>query len=96
MFPFVSFDFTIANDMIRTGATGYIGGSVLTKIISHFPDLEISALSRSTTQEFSDKYAHVNIIKGTFNDFDVIEKASSNSDIIIRKFATSSFLSFIW
>jgi hypothetical protein len=75
----------IANDF-STGATGYIGGSVLTKIVSQFPDIEISALSRSTSQEFSEKYPHVTIVKGTFDDYEVIEKASSKSDIIIRRF----------
>jgi len=67
-----------------TGATGYIGGSVLTKIIPQFPDLEITALLRSTTQEFLDKYPDVKIVKGTFDDYQVIEKASAESDIIIR------------
>lgn len=69
-----------------TGATGYIGGSVLEALLKeHGSNLEVSALLRSPSQEFASRYSSVNIIKGSFDDFDIIENAASESDIIIRE-----------
>jgi nucleoside-diphosphate-sugar epimerase len=70
----------------RTGATGYIGGSVLNKLLERQPQLHITALLRSPSSAFSAKYSSVKVIKGSFDDFDVIEKAAYESDIVIRKF----------
>ncbi|KAL7904431.1 hypothetical protein GGI35DRAFT_472376 [Trichoderma velutinum] len=67
-----------------TGATGFIGGSVLNKIIATYPDLDITALLRTPTSAFAAKYPNVKVAKGSFDDFDVIEKAAQDADITIH------------
>ena len=69
----------------RTGATGFIGGSVLEKLIKEFPELEITALLRKPVPEFKQRYPKVKIVLGDFDSFDVIEKAASEADIVIRE-----------
>jgi nucleoside-diphosphate-sugar epimerase len=73
---------------ISTGATGYIGGSVLNKIIETYPQVEISALLRAPSDEFVSRYPKVAIVKGTFDDSDIIANAAQNADIVIRKHET--------
>ncbi len=68
-----------------TGATGYIGGSVLEKILTEFPQLQITALLRSSSSEFKNRYPNVKIVLGDFDSFDVIEKAASEADIVVRE-----------
>ncbi len=46
-----------------TGATGVIGGSVLEGIVRKFPDLEIRALLRTASAEFTGRYTDVEIDK---------------------------------
>lgn len=72
-----------------TGATGYIGGSVLESLIAKFPDLEITALLRSPSQEFKERYPKVKIVKGDFDAFGVISGAAQDADIVIRTKAPS-------
>jgi hypothetical protein len=74
-----------ANGFFRTGSTGYIGGSVLSKLVATHSNIEITALQRSPSQEFTEKYPKITIVKGTFDDFKVIENAARNSDIVLRK-----------
>jgi hypothetical protein len=68
-----------------TGATGYIGGSVLESVVKAFPSLQITALLRSTSDEFTSRYPQVRIIKGDFDAFELIEKAAHEADIVLRK-----------
>ena len=79
---------SIAEDHVSlsssTGATGYIGGSALNKVIELYSDLEITALLRSPTEAFTKRYPQVKIVKGTFHELELIEKASEEADIIIR------------
>jgi nucleoside-diphosphate-sugar epimerase len=67
-----------------TGGTGYIGGSVLEGIYKTYPDLEITALLRSERADFTERYPNVKVVVGTFDDFDIIEKAANEADIVIR------------
>ncbi|KAL8381578.1 hypothetical protein RB595_005725 [Gaeumannomyces hyphopodioides] len=67
-----------------TGATGYIGGTVLAQVVETFPDLEITALMRRPDDKFVSHYPSVKIIQGTFDDFDIIDQASQAADIIIH------------
>ena len=69
----------------RTGSTGYIGGSVFEKIIQTYPDLKITALVRSPSDEFKSRYPNVKIVLGDFDSYDVIETAASKADIVIRQ-----------
>ncbi|KAK2802266.1 hypothetical protein FQN50_007447 [Emmonsiellopsis sp. PD_5] len=67
-----------------TGATGYIGGSVLEAIVHKYPSLQISALLRSVSPEFKERYPTVQVVNGTFDDGDIIAHAAENADIVIH------------
>lgn len=68
-----------------TGATGYIGGSVLSKIVETHPEFQITALMRNATSDFTSKYPNVSVVQGTFDDFEVIENAAQDAEIVIRR-----------
>jgi uncharacterized protein YbjT (DUF2867 family) len=85
-----TFSFALANAHHSTGATGYIGGSVLEAIIKKYTGLHITALLRSPSSEFKSRYPQVNIAIGDFDAFDVIEMASSEADIVIREWIVSA------
>lgn len=69
-----------------TGATGYIGGSVLSGIVrAHGTNLSVTALLRAPSKEFASHYPDVKVVEGSFDSFDVIEKAASEHEIIIRR-----------
>jgi hypothetical protein len=72
----------------RTGATGYIGGSVLEGILKQFPDFRMTALLRSPSAEFKTRYPKMDIVLGDFDAFDVIQKAAAEADIVIRNSTT--------
>ena len=80
----------------RTGATGYIGGSVLEGVQRQFPALQIVALLRSPSEEFRSRYPKIEIVQGNFDAFDLIENTAASADIVIRKkcrpFGTPSVL----
>lgn len=67
-----------------TGATGYIGGSVLEDVVKAYPALELTALLRSTPAEFTSRYPRIKVVKGDFDASDVIEKAAYEADIVLR------------
>lgn len=54
-------------------------------MIKEFPALEITALLRKPLPEFKERYPDVKIVLGDFDSFDVIEKASSEADIVVRE-----------
>ncbi|KAK1238859.1 hypothetical protein MKX08_005920 [Trichoderma sp. CBMAI-0020] len=74
-----------------TGATGYIGGSVLSKIVETHPEFQITALMRNATSDFTARYPNVSVVQGTFDDFEVIETAAQDAEIVIRKPLTLLF-----
>jgi nucleoside-diphosphate-sugar epimerase len=76
---------TPANKASSTGGTGYIGGSVLEAISNEFPTLQITALLRFPSAEFTSRFTNIQVVTGDFDAFDVIEKAAGDADIVIRK-----------
>ncbi|KAN0096703.1 hypothetical protein V8E51_015508 [Hyaloscypha variabilis] len=70
--------------LFMTGATGYIGGSALSAITQKFPALEVTALLRSPSIEFKNRYPRVKIVVGTFDDFNIIKKAALGAEIIMH------------
>ena len=58
---------------------------MLEKVIKVFPELQITALLRKALPEFKERYPKVKIVLGDFDSFNVIEKAASEADIVIRK-----------
>jgi len=70
--------------LFLTGATGYIGGSVLEGVLKEFPDIRITALLRSPSAEFKSRYPNVEIALGDFESSDLIEQSAAEADIVIH------------
>jgi len=68
-----------------TGATGYIGGTVLDRFLSHpsASSWSFSALVRSEEKGKKLKEAGITPILGSLSDLDIIEKAASEADVVI-------------
>ncbi|KAF8841111.1 NAD(P)-binding protein [Paxillus ammoniavirescens] len=67
-----------------TGATGYIGGAVLARLLEHptFPTSEITALVRKADKIPAFDSIGVNTVLGSHNDLELLEKRASQSDVI--------------
>lgn len=78
----------ISGEVQSTGASGYVGGSVLNGLVKSFPGLEVTALVRNEEKASKITAAHPNvkITIGDFNSKNVIEKFAEDSDIVIRTF----------
>lgn len=63
---------------------GYIGGSVLTRLLSTRPDLSISALTRSDAQAAQLTALGVKPIRGSLQDTKVIEEQAALHDIVLN------------
>jgi len=67
-----------------TGATGYIGGSVLERLLDH-PDadtFEITVLVRSPEKAENFKKFGVNPVVGSFNDTQLLEDLTAAADVV--------------
>ncbi|KAE8153197.1 hypothetical protein BDV25DRAFT_137101 [Aspergillus avenaceus] len=69
-----------------TGATGYIGGDVLSQLIAKYPDFTYRVLVRGTEKagQVKARYPSVEIVYGSLDDIPVLETESANADIIIH------------
>jgi nucleoside-diphosphate-sugar epimerase len=74
----------VAYILFRTGSTGYIGGSVLAAITKAHPEYSVTAILRKVSQHYVDAYPRVKTIVGDYDSADILAKAASESDIIIR------------
>lgn len=74
-------------NIFLTGATGYIGGSILTALLQHpnAKNFNITALIRGDNERVN-KLASLNVIPliGTNDSFEVIEKAAQDSHVVIH------------
>jgi hypothetical protein len=69
----------------RTGATGYIGGTLLDTLYARRPELDIRVLLRSVPIGFEEKYPKVHIVHGSYDDFDIVAAAASQANIVLRE-----------
>jgi len=58
----------------------------LESVVKAYPDLDITALLRTVTEEFSSRYPQIHVVQGDFDASEVIEKAASQADIVLRMF----------
>ncbi|KAI6142651.1 hypothetical protein BKA82DRAFT_1003327 [Pisolithus tinctorius] len=69
-----------------TGATGYVGGTVLTRLVDHptFANSEITLLVRpSKKDKISALHSlGLNTVLGSYNDLDILEEQASKADIV--------------
>lgn len=75
--------------LLRTGATGYIGGDALYAVYNKFPDFEYAALVRNSDigAKVAAEYPKIRLVYGTLEDSDVLEAESARADIVIRRFS---------
>ncbi|KAJ7598698.1 hypothetical protein C8J56DRAFT_1092384 [Mycena floridula] len=68
-----------------TGATGYIGGSVLSLLLEHknHAQFDITALVRSENKAHKLKNATgINVVIGSYQDLELVEDLSSKADVV--------------
>ena len=68
-----------------TAATGYIGGTVLDTLVKRHPEYNITVLLRNVPEGFLERYPHVKIVKGDFDDEELVSETASQNDIVIRE-----------
>ena len=71
--------------LLSTAATGYIGGTVLDALVTRHPEYSITALLRTVPDGFAARYPNVRIVRGSFDDTQLIADTAAKNDIIIRK-----------
>lgn len=68
-----------------TGATGYIGGSILARFIDQFPDYNYRALTRSADKANKlNEFKNIEAVLGDNNSSEIIETEAKNADIVIH------------
>ncbi|KAF8425225.1 hypothetical protein EV426DRAFT_636634 [Tirmania nivea] len=69
-----------------TGASGYIGGTVLDTLVKRFPGYHYTVLIRgeSSAEKIQDTYPLIHIIRGDLDSLDLIRKEAAASDIVIN------------
>lgn len=74
----------MALKVFMTGATGFIGGSVLANLLKHPAKFQVTALVRSP--EAAKKLITLNVtpLLGSLDDSELIIKASEETDIVIN------------
>ncbi|KZT27594.1 NAD(P)-binding protein [Neolentinus lepideus HHB14362 ss-1] len=69
-----------------TGATGYIGGTLLKRLLQHenASSFEISTLVRAADKAEKLKALGVQVITGSYSDEDLLEKGAQKADIVFQ------------
>ncbi|KAF2020155.1 NAD(P)-binding protein [Aaosphaeria arxii CBS 175.79] len=70
--------------ILITGGTGYIGGSVLHTLATAHPEWSITALLRTEPSDFSSKYPGVRVVRGTYDDADVLAREAAGADVVVH------------
>ena len=79
--------------------TGYVGGSVLARLISHtgFPTFKITALVRQREKAEKLKELGINAIVGSYKlDLEVLERLAESSHMVINCVRTILFTICAW
>lgn len=73
--------------ILRTGATGYIGGDVLSQLEPKYPGIIFRVLTRDEQKGKLIKEQHpaVQIVSGDLNDAALLQEESAQADIILRE-----------
>jgi len=69
-----------------TGASGYIGGTVLDTIVKEFPSYRYAVLVRGedSANKIKKVYPTVEIIRGDLDSLDLLEKEAAAADIVVN------------
>jgi uncharacterized protein YbjT (DUF2867 family) len=87
----------MSTNILITGATGYIGGAILNRLLAH-PERSsfyISVIVRSTekAKKFESDF-DVHPIVGSFDDHKLVEDAVAKSDIVVHAVSNVFFCFF--
>ncbi|KAG9202653.1 hypothetical protein G6514_004145 [Epicoccum nigrum] len=74
----------MAPKLFLTGATGYIGGSVLATLVTAHPDWTFTALLRRAPPSFSTVYPSVRILHGDYDSVSTLAAAAQDADIVVH------------
>jgi len=77
--------------IFATGATGYIGGSVLNLIIAEHPDWRYTLFVRDSDKgaKVAARWASVRLVYGDWESGEeVLERESEAADVVLRKSAS--------
>ena len=74
----------MAKSVFILGATGYIGGSVLQHMLETPGNWSITALVRNSEKAEKLNVFGVKTVLGTLDDFDKIQKASADAEIVLH------------
>lgn len=71
----------------RTGASGYIGGDLLSVLAAQYPDCRYRLLCRSPAsgEKIKSLFPLVDIVQGSLDELDTLAAESARADIIIRE-----------
>ncbi|KAJ4354058.1 uncharacterized protein N0V89_005791 [Didymosphaeria variabile] len=69
-----------------TGATGYIGGDALYAIPNTYPDLDITALVRTSDKgaKIASQYAKVKLVYGDLDNAELLTTEAAKADIVVH------------
>lgn len=72
--------------ILLIGATGYIGGSILSRLLDHprFPTFSLSAIIRSPEKAKELQALKVNTVLGSFSDQELVQNLASEADIVVN------------
>ncbi|KDR76306.1 hypothetical protein GALMADRAFT_140021 [Galerina marginata CBS 339.88] len=75
---------TIKTHILLTGATGYIGGSVLASLLSHTlsDTFRITVLVRDASKASQFRSMGVHAVTGSYSDLKVLEELAADADIV--------------
>ncbi|KAF8986593.1 hypothetical protein BDQ17DRAFT_1436193 [Cyathus striatus] len=75
---------TINTHILLTGATGYIGGSVLTRLLSHplSETFQITVLLRDPSKATHFRTMGIKAVVGSHSDHDLLQKLAGDADVV--------------
>lgn len=78
------------------GATGYIGGSILARLLEHPKNhsFEITAVLRSEAKAKDFESFGIKTVIGSLDNDELLERVSAEADIVIQSVSQISFRSF--
>lgn len=76
----------------RTGATGYIGGSVLSLLAKSHPEYAVTALVRDSAKGkiITGAFSKVEVVEGDLDDAETLTREASNADVVVRAYFESN------
>jgi len=80
--------------LIRFSISGYIGGSVVSKLLEHprFPEFDVTVVVRSAEKAEKLKKLGLNVVVGSHSDKSLMENLSEQTDVVLAMAGTGCFV----